>query len=522
MIGDEIVSRVLNNFEQQKAMLIISLLLVLVVVVVCFVVKSLMVRRTAGKSSAQGHGQSLYCMLGPRAWPVVGNALMIDSCFPHLSLNKWAHQYGSVYLIHLGDEPCVVVSDYETIHDVLVTRGATFAGRTVKYRHSYVTFDCKDIFFGSPAQPWWSDLRKATHRAIRQFGDGLTKIDSALCDLVQETIGKMREKQGEAVDVRDDVYELSMKSIFILLTGVKPQDGDVIYEKVKAFERLVVTNSGLGKGTELDLFPWLRFLGSKVFQQLTSAIQLRQELWEELWANISTRKGEGCDDRCLLEELASLAHPSSPHYRADIDGEILMATLSDILVAGVTSSTSTMYAMLHIVMRHPAVLKRLQTECDVTEQSVGPYTRAVIYEILRYTSVTPAFPHSAMHDTTIGQYHVPAGTTVLPLFWTLHHDPTFWGDPWNFRPERFLDDQGALLPAHAPCRRHLMPFGAGPRVCLGEVFATKRLTIFLTHVVRAFDLHPPSCDQLTSYDPRTYLTGVVLTPNAYTIRLVTR
>lgn len=102
----------------------------------------------------------------------------------------------------------------------------------------------------------------------------------------------------------------------------------------------------------------------------------------------------------------------------------------------------------------------------------------------------------------------------------MHHDEAFWGDPWKFRPNRFLDDQGALLPPSHPVNRHLMPFGAGPRVCAGETFALKRLFLFAASIAQSFDLHPGS--SVVTCDPRSYLDGFVLSPPDYTITMVTR
>lgn len=67
-----------------------------------------------------------------------------------------------------------------------------------------------------------------------------------------------------------------------------------------------------------------------------------------------------------------------------------------------------------------------------------PYTQAVVLEFMRYHSVLAAFPHSTLEDATLhdGLYTVPVGTLILPLFWALHHDEAFWGDPYVFRPDR--------------------------------------------------------------------------------------
>ncbi len=92
--------------------------------------------------------------------------------------------------------------------------------------------------------------------------------------------------------------------------------------------------------------------------------------------------------------------------------------------------------------------------------------------------------HSPVRDTAIPGYGViPKGTIMMINTWALHHDESFWKDPEAIRPERFLDEEGQLLPPDHPNRKHVLPFGAGPRVCLGEVFARTRLFLWTTAVV---------------------------------------
>ncbi|KAG8223771.1 hypothetical protein J437_LFUL001491 [Ladona fulva] len=68
----------------------------------------------------------------------------------------------------------------------------------------------------------------------------------------------------------------------------------------------------------------------------------------------------------------------------------------------------------------------------------------------------------------------------------LHHDPKIWGDPFNFRPERFLDSNGKFV-KHAA----LLPFGAGKRSCLGEVLARNNLFLFFTGVMQRYSMKVP-------------------------------
>ena len=98
---------------------------------------------------------------------------------------------------------------------------------------------------------------------------------------------------------------------------------------------------------------------------------------------------------------------------------------------------------------------------------------------------------------------------------------SFGGDPEVFRPERFLDQSGYLLPADHPNRKHMLQLGAGPRVCVDEAFALKRLFIFTISLVQKFDLQQGD-ESLVQCDYDAYENGAVLHHKPYKVRLVAR
>ena len=76
-----------------------------------------------------------------------------------------------------------------------------------------------------------------------------------------------------------------------------------------------------------------------------------------------------------------------------------------------------------------------------------PMIEAAMFEMLRYISQTPILvPHVTMTDTKLGGYSIPRGTMIWPNVFNLHHDHRYWEEPWTFRPERFLDSNGEVVP----------------------------------------------------------------------------
>ena len=153
-----------------------------------------------------------------------------------------------------------------------------------------------------------------------------------------------------------------------------------------------------------------------------------------------------------------------------------------------------------------------------------PYHRATLLEIDRLASIAPlGAPHVALVDSTVNNHSIPKGTQVITNLWSLHHDENFWDEPFAFKPERYLDEHGELLPPDHPNRVHTMPFGGGQRVCIGEVFAMSRMFLILATLIQKFEILPEStvADQ-PSMDPQNMQWGAVLLPPPHKVRFIPR
>jgi cytochrome P450 len=111
------------------------------------------------------------------------------------------------------------------------------------------------------------------------------------------------------------------------------------------------------------------------------------------------------------------------------------------------------------------------------------YTRAVIDEAIRLYPPAPFLGRAAIHDEWIGDLHIPAGSMVAISTYVLHRHRTLWDQPDMFRPERFLPEERGRIDRFA-----YLPFGAGPRVCIGASFALQEAVIVLASIVRAVRL----------------------------------
>ena len=180
------------------------------------------------------------------------------------------------------------------------------------------------------------------------------------------------------------------------------------------------------------------------------------------------------------------------------------------------------YFPLNILAQNPQILMRLQAEVDkvlgadrqpcLVDCDLMPYTMATLYKLLRYGGMVPCYLHRKLEDTSIGGFIVSKNTGVIAFFTAMLSEPEFWGDPEVFRPERFLDKRGFLVPIdHSRRKRTLLQFGAGLRGCIADNFVIMRWFIFITTMIQKFHILPES-GSFVSYDPATFNDGFALKP----------
>ena len=167
--------------------------------------------------------------------------------------------------------------------------------------------------------------------------------------------------------------------------------------------------------------------------------------------------------------------------------------------AGFDTSSSALTWWIGVMATHPAVLGELRHEVDAAYRDgldLGavarlPLLNATIKETMRvYPPSSALFTRVAKRDVEIAGVAVRKGTLVAVPIWQIHRNPRYFPEPDTFAPERFLPDAPAIP------RGAFMPFGAGPRFCLGQQFASVEIALVAAHLVRHFDVALTSGDAL--------------------------
>lgn len=200
-----------------------------------------------------------------------------------------------------------------------------------------------------------------------------------------------------------------------------------------------------------------------------------------LTSRILARRAGRPGDDLLGMMLAARDESGRELDAAEIGDQILT-----FLLAGHETSALTLLFTLHLLDRHPEARARAEAEADALDgppdlESLPklPWIRAVIDESLRLYPPAWMLSREPRVDTTVGGHPVAAGTFVGIPVHALHRDPHHWPDPERFRPERFLGGEGLRAP-----RGTYLPFGLGPRMCIGSRFALLELVLVLAGLLR--------------------------------------
>jgi cytochrome P450 len=171
--------------------------------------------------------------------------------------------------------------------------------------------------------------------------------------------------------------------------------------------------------------------------------------------------------------------------------ELVLSESMQLLVAGHETSSNGLSWLLYLFSTHPESLERVRQEFDAVmgDAPLNPmdmmrleYTTQVIQEGLRLYPPFWMIDREAMADDRVGDVEIPAGSTVIVYVYGAHHAPRYWDDPERFHPERFVKGSEKL---RAPFT--YLPFGGGPRVCIGNHYAMLQILMILSELLRKYD-----------------------------------
>ncbi|GAB3953824.1 cytochrome P450 [Streptomyces sparsus] len=398
---------------------------------------------------------------GPRGHWLTGNTSQYEADRVGF-LRRCHRQYGDVFSY---DDRTVFVIDPELAHQALIRTGPDFVTELAP-------FDTRRDLDRATAQAAdWMPVRRTTW-------PGLSRSASAATDgRVVETLDALTAStHGRDVDV------LSMMSTFtarMIATYCFGRDSagipDLLSESARATQPFATAS--------YDFPAWLPLPRHRRFARthqrfagtLTGIVRQRR----------ATRAGTAPDD--LLDSLLDAA-PSMPD-------DAVAATLRSVLMGGHGVPAAALTSLVRELALRPRLTAELRDEADASGPGDVPSARlpladAVVRETLRLHPPAWLMTRTARTATTLGEWSLRPGDDVLLVPYLIHRDPRWWQRPDEFDPARWSAGRPAPGTAY-------LPFGAGPRVCLGSALAMRQLTLATSRLAQRFTIESPNASSAT-------------------------
>uniref|UniRef100_A0A671U5U3 Cytochrome P450, family 3, subfamily A, polypeptide 65 n=1 Tax=Sparus aurata TaxID=8175 RepID=A0A671U5U3_SPAAU len=268
--------------------------------------------------------------------------------------------------------------------------------------------------------------------------------------------------------------------------------------------------------------PVLELLGFSFFSR--SATTFFKGLVEKVRAE---RNGSSHQVRDILQNMINTQAANGPEHEKQIKGltdHEIISQATMLLFAGYETSATTLVLLAYSLARNPEVMKRLQVEIDSTFPNKGPvqyealmqmeYLDSVVSECLRLYPPAARLERVAKETVKVNRITIPKNMLVIIPIYALHHDPELWPEPEEFKPDRFSKQNKQNINQYT-----YLPFGFGPRNCIGMRFALVMLKLALVEVLQNYSFSV--CEETEiplTMDPE----GLVGPKNPIKLKLVTR
>ena len=205
---------------------------------------------------------------------------------------------------------------------------------------------------------------------------------------------------------------------------------------------------------------------------------------------IRQRRQQSSEGDDLLSMLMDARDEDTGESMTD---EQLRVEVTTFLLAGQETTSLALTWTFYLLSQHPAIRERLEAELDgalggrepaYEDLPNLPFTRRVIDEAMRLYPPAWGFSRQALGDDELGGYRLPRGWLAFLMPYVLHRHPAYWPDPDRFDPDRFLPERSADRPKFA-----YLPFGAGPRQCIGNQFALLEAHLSVATLAQTYRLH---------------------------------
>ncbi len=408
----------------------------------------------------------------PRAQAFLDSGDMIKN--PVQVFERYRKQLGHTFTFHFGGARRTVVSTNPAFIEYVLRGNRENFNKSDIQVERMVEFQGKGLV-NSHGEAW---LRQRRLLARGFQADRMKSLFPMQADVLADIMKGF--DSSDSVEMHQLMVRVTLRMVGKSLFGRSMGDTELeqIGDTISTIQAFIVRQI-----VQPYKMPWFRISGQSEKHQ-----QLRREADQIVLRHIKARREEGTGESDFLKLLLE-----TPYHDTGLpmsEEQVLIESLQ-LMVAGNETSSNALTWIFYLLARHPAYITQMQEEIqevmgegEITYEGLQnlSLSRRVLDEALRLYPPFWMIDRIALTDDEICGIHVPAGTLVVPYIYGTHRNPEIWDDPETFDPSRFE-------PANKKGRPALgyIPFGAGPRVCIGKNMAVMQMLLIVASFVRSYD-----------------------------------
>jgi cytochrome P450 len=390
-------------------------------------------------------------------------------------LTKYIELHGDTFRFYFGGvKEAIVTINPVVIQQVLKTNSENYYKSEIQKKRM-------GHFLGKGLLTTEGEAWRKQRRLI-QTGFERKQLEVLSSTMQDSLTDSLRDFDGQARLGPVDIYPLMMKITFAMVgrslfgARLKEEDIDLISLAISTVQEFMVRQT-----IQPYLNPWYAVSG-----ELGRHEEMRARAFGVLLDYIQRRRKEA-PGHDLLQILMD-ARYSDGHGMSD---ELVLSESMQLLVAGHETSSNALSWLLYLLCSRPDCIDRVRQEFDsvlgdrplsYTDVPKFEFTTQVILEALRLYPPFWMVDRMALADDRAGDLNIPRGSTVVVFIYGVHHSPRYWENPESFDQERFSKAREKL---HTPFAH--LPFGTGPRGCIGGNYAMLQMLMILSVLLRKYD-----------------------------------
>jgi cytochrome P450 len=402
--------------------------------------------------------------------------------------------YGDTYQIDLAYLQLYVTSNPDLIKQILQTNHKNYV--------KSLAYDKLKMGLGNglvtSEGDYWRKQRRLSQPVF--YKNNLENLFVDMGRTTTEFLNTMEQLRGSELDISKLMMEITATIVLRSLFNVEEsQSLDKIYESVEVMQRYII------KHVQSPIFSPLYYLTSS-HQEFKMSMKNMDDL---VYGMMHERRESGEKKADLLQMLMDVEDADTGEKMTDLQ---LRDELITLFSAGHETSANTLGWTFYMLAQHPEIVEKIRAEVNrILPNKEMPtfeqlremtYTEQVINEGMRLFPPAWVIGRRALEDDEFEGFEIKKDVNILCEIYLMQRSEKLWDKPDEFNPDRFSAEAVKARPRH-----HFVPFGAGPRMCIGNHFAMMEMQLLMATIVQRFDFsvvesHKVELDALITLRPK--------------------